>query len=330
MAKYVESIYIEEFRGIRRLKEPLNLTGFNVVIGRNNTGKTALLEALYLISPSWGGYLDPILRENRIAMISKLHGGASSLIYGYSGLAKIQYVIEGNTITTTLSASGIHEVQFNDKKISYKEYIKLLAENLNMDEDHISYFTFLIPNSTSYLHTLHEAIRSEWNEFVKLSLHRRIVRELINPVVYDTFTEVLIERNELKLRKELGEDIGPLYIHVSDLGDGIERICLVALALEYANPSLVLWDDIEVAAHPGLIEGVLKWLASKKWQVVVTTHSIDVLYTLVDVNPPEAQVILLRKTKDDVVKAKTFTLDEIEELLEKNIDPRKIADVLQL
>ena len=46
----VKELDFSEFRGIRRLAKPLELGSFNVLVGRNNVGKTAILEALYLLS----------------------------------------------------------------------------------------------------------------------------------------------------------------------------------------------------------------------------------------------------------------------------------------
>ena len=39
---------IKEFRGIKELKEPIKLSKFNILIGKNNSGKTAILESLFL------------------------------------------------------------------------------------------------------------------------------------------------------------------------------------------------------------------------------------------------------------------------------------------
>ena len=41
----VEELDVAEFRDIRRFSRPLRLRRFNVAIGRNNSGKTAVLEA---------------------------------------------------------------------------------------------------------------------------------------------------------------------------------------------------------------------------------------------------------------------------------------------
>lgn len=159
---------------------------------------------------------------------------------------------------------------------------------------------------------------------------RWVFRDLIDPVVHDVFTEVLIERGRLKLRKEVSEDIGPLYIDTADLGDGVERLCLVVLALEYLKPRLVLWDDIEASAHPGLVETVLRWLSSRDWQVVITTHSLDVLLELINIWPRDCSVIVLRKRRDDVVEHRVLELEDLEKMLSSGIDLRKIVAELEL
>jgi AAA15 family ATPase/GTPase len=46
--KFISEIDVKEFRGIKRCKEPIKLSKFNVLIGKNNSGKSSLLEALYL------------------------------------------------------------------------------------------------------------------------------------------------------------------------------------------------------------------------------------------------------------------------------------------
>ncbi|MHC1575632.1 MAG: AAA family ATPase [Candidatus Methanogasteraceae archaeon] len=45
---FISEIDVEEFRGIKRCKKPIKLSKFNVLIGKNNSGKSSLLEALYL------------------------------------------------------------------------------------------------------------------------------------------------------------------------------------------------------------------------------------------------------------------------------------------
>ncbi|RLF22182.1 MAG: hypothetical protein DRN15_09760 [Thermoprotei archaeon] len=335
--KVIEELNIEEFRGIRKLAKPLKLADFNVIIGRNNTGKTAILEALYLLPCPWSGISMPIVERSTIALISRLHGGtARALIYGYSGEARISFKTSKLNIEFILNSERgdlLEKVLINGEEMNLSSYRQRIAKAYGYEDTNQAFsLAFYIPNDTEVLHELQQRILDEpiWNAIIKEGHHRKVVKDIICPTVYDKFTEALIERDRLKLRKEINDEIGPLYIDVADLGEGIERILTMALCLEYLKPKLVLWDDIETAAHPGLLETTLKWLANKPWQVLITTHSIDVLYELTQVQPRECNIIALRKSQDDIVDYRIMTIDEIEELLDKGLDIRKLIDVLKL
>jgi len=89
-----------------------------------------------------------------------------------------------------------------------------------------------------------------------------------------------------------------------------------------------LWNDIEIAMHPSLMDTLLKWLTDSDRQVVIATHSFDVLHSLTLIEPRDAKVILLRKDDNDVIHHKSLEIDELEEILEKGIDPRAIIESL--
>ena len=164
----------------------------------------------------------------------------------------------------------------------------------------------------------------------KNALHRKVVEDILAPAIYDKFTEVIDRRNRLYIRKEVSKEIGPLYVNVDSLGEGVRRALLTYLAVEYLKPKMLLWDDLEVAAHPSLLETIIKWLATSERQVIVATHSLDVLHTLTRIKPKECEVIALRKNSKDTVNYRVLTLDEVEELLGSGIDVRKIVEELEL
>ena len=94
---FVNSMDIKEFRGIEHCKTRLQLSNFTVLVGRNNSGKSAVLEALSLLPFS----ANPVIYtgETRLRFIEKLHGGRTSLVYGYSGTALLTYVVKNKTWT---------------------------------------------------------------------------------------------------------------------------------------------------------------------------------------------------------------------------------------
>ena len=91
---------------------------------------------------------------------------------------------------------------------------------------------------------------------------------------------------------------------------------------------MVLWDDIEASAHPGLIEVLIKWLINKNWQIVISTHSIDVLNLLTKIAPADTLIWVLRCDEYDRLNIKQLTIDDVADILESNIDIRRILDQL--
>jgi len=81
---FVEEVDLRRFRGVKECREPVRLSGFTVLVGRKNSGKTAVLEALAFLPLPDNAHRLPFLGD--IAkVIGTLHGSLSSLVYGYSG-----------------------------------------------------------------------------------------------------------------------------------------------------------------------------------------------------------------------------------------------------
>jgi ABC-type lipoprotein export system ATPase subunit len=340
---FVSSIDIKEFRGIAHCKTSLSLSKFTVLIGRNNSGKSSVLEALSLLpnpkcKPDY-------LRDSKFEFLKKQHGGQSSTIYGYSGTAVLRYtlhdrlweikikdqgepalVIEGfkgsqwgSDIEKALRKTGLSD----RKEAEYK-----VADEI---EGEMSETVFFIPNDTSFIDNLHFILSDERfrNLVTKAGAHVNVTKDIVNRCVDDQYTEILFAP-ELSARKERGEGKPPFYVKVKDLGDGIQKAVLTALWLEALNPSLVLWDDFEGSAHPTLIKVLLEWLSKKPWQVIMSTHSFDVLNGLLDVRPKDTKVVMLKKTNDDVLLHEDLTLEQLEDIVETSQDPRRLVDALKL
>ena len=74
---YVQELDIKEFRGVRKLKEPIKFKKINILIGRNNSGKTTILDALSLLPHPYTGLPDDvrnIYSEYRISYLHNIRG----------------------------------------------------------------------------------------------------------------------------------------------------------------------------------------------------------------------------------------------------------------
>lgn len=241
-------------------------------------------------------------------------------------MAKLKYIVSSKDFRIAVDNKGA--------KIDRDYSASQLAEIFKVGQDKIQNTIVFIPNNTQFIEKIEKYIEKKEvrNQAVKLGANVSVAKA-VSECIHEKFTEVIPET--LSVRKEL-PDGNVLYIRLSDLGDGVEKAIKVMLVLETLKPKLVLWDDFEASAHPSLIKILLRWLIEKDWQVVISTHSIDVLYELVDMKDeaknvnPDVTILLLEKMKDDVLVYEKLSLDDLEDLIIANQDPRMVAKVLQL
>ncbi|MHC1610875.1 MAG: ATP-binding protein [Candidatus Methanospirareceae archaeon] len=347
---FVSSLDLKEFRGIREFKEPLELAKFNVLVGRNNSGKSAILHALSLL-PHPSLDLPMSLRvgpwERRIGVFEYLLGGRKSAIYRYAGSASLEFKVKAKirkakpgVYTADLppldeiKEKACHvEISEGGIRFSVEEKevnANTCCERLGIEGERAKDFVAFVPNDSTFLRDLGQKLRIKWPSIEKSGAHVRVVKEIINESVNETFTEIIVREDELYARKEVNGI--PFYVKVRDLGDGVKKILSVLLWLEACSPELVLWDDFEASVHPTLIKLVLEWLVKKDWQVVITTHSIDTLLKLleIDTENKDSSIILLQKTPGDILLHKRHTLEELEDFVMANQDPRLLPDLLKV
>jgi energy-coupling factor transporter ATP-binding protein EcfA2 len=358
--KLINSFNIREFRGIKGLEKPIELSKFNVLVGRNCTGKTSILQALYLLAMPLRESTIPPYDRSASVYIGELIGDWKRLVYGYSGEATISFElgVKGVLKYPLDIPPRILSLSLESKTVGYETVnverveVKISAEKMSVEaktraflggneveisllkdlyEDFVkslnprgSALALYVPNHSNAYKELHDYSFRSSDGIVKKGLHTKVCREYLEDVIYDKFTEVFTRGNELFVRKEVGDTA--IYVSLNDLGEGVKRFILMYFAVEHLNPALVLWDDIEVAMHPSLMNTLLKWLAESERQVVIATHSLDVLHSLIFIEPRDAKIIILKKDANDMIHHKGIELDELEEILEKGIDPRAIIE----
>lgn len=121
-------------------------------------------------------------------------------------------------------------------------------------------------------------------------------------------------------------------VPLKSLGDGVQRLLLLAIALVNARNNFLLIDEIEVGLHHSALEMLWEkiFLYAQKWniQVFVTTHSHDAVRTFTYVlDRPDnkdngAYFRLQQQRKTGFVEAVPYSLDELEVSLESNLEPR--------
>jgi len=314
-----ERVRLEMFRGIRICEKPIELSKFTVLIGPNNSGKTSLLNALFLLPIPWTVKSLSIIDEHKLNILETL--GVKSFVYRYAGVSIINCVVEGKTLEVKVGPEGQADIRVSGKRIVNMEK---MTDIFKRDEEELVNYTVLIPNSDRFIERLINKEVKHWDSIEATGAHARVVKRFIVKVVEDRFTEAIVKFNRLAVRKEFNGDAA--YIYIDDLGDGVKRFLVSALWLEALKPKVVLWDDLEASAHPMLVRALLKWLTDHNWQVIISTHSIDVLKEVTKLDLEDIKVISLKKSYDDVLSYREYTVDDVREMIDKGVDPRKLIE----
>ncbi|RJX15837.1 DUF2813 domain-containing protein [Candidatus Bathyarchaeota archaeon] len=315
------SINLTEFRGIKKCEKPVEFSKFNLIIGANNSGKSSILEALSFFPDPWGDVGLPILRSSRPIIFRWLHGDMKSTVYGYSGTCTINYKFEGKTFTLKMSTDGRVEMKLDDKSFTD---INRIVDVLAKSPTELTAYVVFIPVNDRFRENLSIGLIENWDTVEKTGASVRLVKQFISKVVADKFTEVIVRGNELRIRQEFPKEEKVIYVRLNDVGDGVKKFLLPALWIETLNPKVVLWDDLEVSAHPTLIRAVIEWMVTHDWQVIASTHSVDVLHEFVMSEPEDAKVIQLKRTNEGVLLWTELTPKDVEEFFEKGQDVRKL------
>ena len=318
---FVRSLNIKEFRGIKACDKALKFSNFTVLIGKNNAGKSSILEALSLLPDP--NYTDYITGRNKIDNLMNLHQGSiKDLLYLYAGTSTLQFGIEYSNAIINIS-ENVFSTSWNNKQDSIGQKI---SEMFELPLNKLSEMVLFVPFTTSILKDLENRMRSLKELIMKKGYHIELAK-FLNECVNDVYSE-LVFLEPISLRKLYPDN--KAYLQLKDLGSGAEKLIKMMALFEVLAPKLILIDDFEAGFHPTMIKLFLKWLKKKKWQTIISTHSIDVLYHLVDIKPLDTTIIQLNKSNEDILSHEILTLDELEDLLDANTDPRLLLDALRL
>ncbi len=330
------------FRGIR--KGEIELAPLTILIGPNGSGKTTILEALLLahgfreIFP--GLRVQDLLAEHHATLSSEslLH-----LIYGYKcdqseNFALIEYTYNGNKAileilcekdTIRIGWSENADLEQHIKEIAEKKTYSLTSLSI-VDKYRLSgLFRSSSPIGAnillirdSYVKRIYEFIDKEWISFSSKGLTRKTIKEV----------KKLLDLDALDIVNEpFGGGTYSLMLYLSDgsrirlgdLGDGIQLLIGFNLAVEYLDPDIILWDDIESHMNPKSLVYIAHKLADlveAGRQVILTTHSLEATRLIAGI-VEDAKIVKL-ELKEGVLFTESMDLEDIENYLKLGFDVR--------
>lgn len=323
-----QDLTIENFRGIERLKIP-DLKSVNLLVGKNNCGKTSVLEALFLLS----GMSNPQLSVN-------IHFFRDLILENDEDFSYMFRDLDFN-IPIAISA------RLNNKKRKltinplYADYIPRRIEKQGIPKsDTLPASTSVVRlvegldfkfqsdlnrqfNATISLKEKERHIKGKYKENLRCSfinpktsmnqIDKRIEGLLIQKKL-DSVIAILqgIEPQVLDIRMGAG---GMIYVDVGRknffpiniMGDGMRRVLAFLATISDMRNGVVLLDEMENGLHYSSLAVLWKaiFAACKDYnvQLVATTHSYECIEsfskTYQEIEPKGDEIRLFRIDRED-------------------------------
>lgn len=310
---------IQNFRLFKKL-ELKGLRRINLFAGKNNTGKTALLEALRIIAAD----AHVTVVNNIIARRGQLIAGQEESYYSLFNRNSLQQQESGAELKIRLGPIRITRPAVSGGKITFTGAKTPGGQwGTHIPFDHPKDGCVFVPfgNESSF------PLQQLWDGIVLTPAEDDVVSILQQTILPDIKrVDIREDRTLVRLSSE------PSPIPLKNLGDGAQRLLLLAIALVSAKGKMLLIDEIEAGLHYTVQEQLwsLIFEYAEKWdiQVFVTTHSQDTVKSFTHhlEQPGYAETgayFRLQKMRNsDEIEVIPYDLERLELTLDAKLEPR--------
>ena len=333
--KHFDSLFIKKYKVFEEFKID-KLNRINIFAGFNNTGKTTLLEAIYLLT-----------KQNNI-------GAFFELVKLKNKLNRLNTHYLNSYFQDELEISGT----FNESKIEIKlKKFEAKAEDIDKKDDYIASYelTSIIEGETlnNIIHTFESTpiiryvdrvevlcnsiFKSPYfyNEQEIINTHSKnvelkefdLVVEFINKYIDKSIQDIdLTEKNGIKRFLVDSKLFPEKSVDITSYGEGLQRIFEIALSFAYCKNGVLLIDELETAIHYSLLVEFTKLIQklARKFnvQVFITSHSKECISAFVNNDEHDEDINFYTMLRDSENKIQTITyngeslLNELEQDLE--------------
>lgn len=321
----LEKINIENYRCYN--EHEIDFKNLSIIVGKNNAGKSTLIEALRLVSlalsrfrsvvyhtpPSW---LDlPLIAKGINPSLKSLGFNTENLFHNYGDAPSIITAKFSNHLTVKIYI-GYNAELFCTLLDSQGNYVttKGVANQLNIPQVNI------LPQITPI--EKEETILGR--EYVRQNLASDLAsRHFRNQLalLYESFPKFseLAEKswNGLRIRSFEGRDGMPgsddkLSLLIQDgnfvseigwMGSGLQMWLQIMWFLSRVDENeVIILDEPDVYMHPDLQRKLIRLLRDKYKQVIVSTHSIEIISEVEPLN-----ILIIDKQKEKSLFANKFS-----------------------
>jgi predicted ATPase len=316
------------------------LARVNLIAGKNNVGKSALLEAALLASTqNPRDALSRILNQRGEREDERGAWILSSLFFGYQLTQSSNIEIKaGNQCFKMYVSDGKEMVEDRDifpVKVQYSGVSKPLELNsikgATEDLPHRVPWWGAKPDQTCLIRgtdTLYSRYRelSAWWDKIALTPHRHTVTKILK-IIEPGLQEVDFLRQQDNVKVLLQGMDAPVFM--DSLGDGMNHLLVIAIALANTQGGILLLDEVETGLHYSVLIDFWRLLFQAAHeldvQVIATTHSWDCIAAFSqvwnEVKETEGQFCRLDRVGEQIL-TEFYAPDELTFAVKEGIETR--------
>jgi len=332
--KHFTKITIEKYKLFKNF-EINSLKRINIFSGANNTGKSSLLEAVYLLT-----------KQNNMQSffeMTKLRNKLDSL----NTVCLNDYMKEDIKVSGVFNAveTSINIKKVNDEKIDKKDdYLTSYQLDSCVDGVSLSSITHTFEYSqlqrfykkievlcdsvfkSPYFFSKHELFNTH-SKNVKLKSFQLIVK-FLQDFIDDNINEIDLTEHDGVKRFLVDSNSFDWSMDITSYGEGLQRIFEIALSFAYCKNGVLFIDELETAVHYSLLINFTKFiqeLAIKfNVQVFATTHSKECISAFVKNDVLNEDVLFSTMVRDNQgqIKIITYNDKELSNSLDQDLEVR--------
>ena len=336
----LDSLEIKGYRCFEHLTIE-KLGKVNLIVGKNNVGKTALLEALWIYAQ--GGHE---IKQYMVATTILFNRNERMTLV--TPHVRSTYFLNSNPLADESNNSLNNLFYKRPEAIKTAVSFQIGSKNDNKKQVKI---IFQIPSKVNESIKFDSASASEFtirDEFISLNgLNSETITALFDSIVLTKNENIIVESlriispelrniglvgfssdssNRIPIAKTEGFE---KPVPLRSLGEGMNRLFGIALALANCEDGMLFIDEIESGLHYSVLIDVwrliFKTARDLNVQVFATTHSSDCIkaFQRAAEEDKEDEGMLIRLVrKGDKIKAVLFDEEELETVVENNIEVR--------
>lgn len=285
----LSELEITNFRGIDQL-HLTDLQRINLIVGKNNTGKTTLLEALRLLVAEGHSTVLNHLLQNHDQFTPSQEESYAAFFYHTPDHTADRCTIKGTFKQPYGKITHVLELRAPQPATGEPRYQLVYADgrppfdapasiptatahpDANASPDHPRDRCVFLPLLPSV------ADLQAWWDHITLTPQEDLVTSFLQNVIDSRIEKLDLSSGKARVKLKGLAQPQPLRT----LGDGVQKVLALALALVNApKHRLLLIDEIELGLHYSTLEKL--WLEvfrfAQNWEVQIfaTTHSLDAL-----------------------------------------------------